>query len=158
MAIQRRKPVGGTASSWKRSLDHRNEREDRAYHAHTALPSCVPEYGSRKEPARRLRETRRRPVRYEESTTPPEAGYESYLSSTDSGEEEDARIERSMGVIRKKTAARGTEGGTKYHCDVCSVDITSTVSKHDSLLDEPTSFTPFVSMHPPCCIAFFAAD
>lgn len=35
-----------------------------------------------------------------------------------------------MGVIRKKTATRGTEGGTKYHCDVCSVDITSTVS-HD---------------------------
>lgn len=32
-----------------------------------------------------------------------------------------------MGVIRKKAAARGTEGGTKYHCDVCSVDITSTV-------------------------------
>jgi transcriptional adapter 2-alpha len=32
-----------------------------------------------------------------------------------------------MGVIRKKTAARGTEGGTKYHCDVCSSDITSTV-------------------------------
>ncbi|PGH27048.1 hypothetical protein AJ80_01233 [Polytolypa hystricis UAMH7299] len=32
-----------------------------------------------------------------------------------------------MGVIRKKTAARGTEGGTKYHCDVCSVDVTSTV-------------------------------
>ncbi|KAM5432405.1 Transcriptional adapter ada2 [Microsporum ferrugineum] len=32
-----------------------------------------------------------------------------------------------MGVIRKKTAARGTDGGTKYHCDVCSIDITSTV-------------------------------
>ncbi|KAK2791403.1 Transcriptional adapter ada2 [Onygenales sp. PD_10] len=32
-----------------------------------------------------------------------------------------------MGVIRKKTATRGTEGGTKYHCDVCSVDVTSTV-------------------------------
>ncbi|RAO70160.1 uncharacterized protein BHQ10_006172 [Talaromyces amestolkiae] len=32
-----------------------------------------------------------------------------------------------MGVIRKKTATRGTDGGTKYHCDVCSVDITSTV-------------------------------
>lgn len=33
-----------------------------------------------------------------------------------------------MGVIRKKTAARGTDGGTKYHCDICSVDVTSTVS------------------------------
>ncbi|KAL3475834.1 hypothetical protein BJX99DRAFT_229043 [Aspergillus californicus] len=32
-----------------------------------------------------------------------------------------------MGVIRKKTATRGTEAGTKYHCDVCSVDVTSTV-------------------------------
>ncbi|KAG7119669.1 Transcriptional adapter 2 like protein [Verticillium longisporum] len=32
-----------------------------------------------------------------------------------------------MGVIRKKTATRGGEGGVKYHCDVCSVDITSTV-------------------------------
>lgn len=50
------------------------------------------------------------------------------LTETDSDAEEDARIERSMGVIRKKTATRGTEGGTKYHCDVCSVDVTSTVS------------------------------
>ncbi|SPN98492.1 related to transcription adaptor ADA2 [Cephalotrichum gorgonifer] len=32
-----------------------------------------------------------------------------------------------MGVIRKKTAVRGGEGGVKYHCDVCSADITSTV-------------------------------
>ncbi|EON96710.1 putative transcriptional adapter 2 protein [Phaeoacremonium minimum UCRPA7] len=31
-----------------------------------------------------------------------------------------------MGVIRKKTAARGGEGGVKYVCDVCSADITST--------------------------------
>ena len=52
----------------------------------------------------------------------------SQTSETDSDAEEDARIERSMGVIRKKTATRGTEGGTKYHCDVCSVDVTSTVS------------------------------
>lgn len=33
-----------------------------------------------------------------------------------------------MGVIRKKTGGRGSEGGVKYICDVCSVDITSTVS------------------------------
>ena len=33
-----------------------------------------------------------------------------------------------MGVIRKKTVTRGTEGGLKYICDVCSADITSTVS------------------------------
>ena len=34
-----------------------------------------------------------------------------------------------MGVIRKKTASRGTEGGLKYICDVCSGDITSTVGE-----------------------------
>jgi hypothetical protein len=33
-----------------------------------------------------------------------------------------------MGLIKKKTASRGTEGGVKYVCDVCSSDITSTVS------------------------------
>ncbi|KAL1862012.1 Transcriptional adapter ada2 [Paecilomyces lecythidis] len=49
------------------------------------------------------------------------------FSETDSDAAEDERIESSMGVIRKKTATRGTEGGTKYHCDVCSVDVTSTV-------------------------------
>lgn len=32
-----------------------------------------------------------------------------------------------MGVIRKAAASRGGDGGTKYHCDVCSIDITSTV-------------------------------
>src|SRR5215468_6600240 len=32
-----------------------------------------------------------------------------------------------MGLIKKKTAIRGTEGGVKYVCDVCSVDITATV-------------------------------
>ncbi|KAK9422517.1 hypothetical protein SUNI508_00380 [Seiridium unicorne] len=31
-----------------------------------------------------------------------------------------------MGVIRKKTATRGGEGGVKYVCDSCSADITST--------------------------------
>ncbi len=37
-----------------------------------------------------------------------------------------------MGVIRKKTATRGGEGGVKYVCDVCSADITSTVSSWPS--------------------------
>ncbi|KAL9102647.1 MAG: hypothetical protein Q9163_002233 [Psora crenata] len=32
-----------------------------------------------------------------------------------------------MGVFRKKTISRGTEGGLKYICDVCSKDITATV-------------------------------
>ena len=40
---------------------------------------------------------------------------------------EDDRVESVMGVIRKATASRGSDGGTKYHCDVCSIDITSTV-------------------------------
>ena len=35
-----------------------------------------------------------------------------------------------MGNIRKKTAVRGGEGGVKFVCDVCSVDITSTVRVH----------------------------
>lgn len=38
-----------------------------------------------------------------------------------------------MGVIRKKTASRGTEAGTKFHCDVCSIDVTSTVSRDYSM-------------------------
>jgi len=33
-----------------------------------------------------------------------------------------------MGLIKKKTASRGNEGGVKYVCDVCSSDITSTAS------------------------------
>ena len=32
-----------------------------------------------------------------------------------------------MGVIRKKNS-KGYEGGLKYICDVCSADITATVS------------------------------
>ncbi|KAI9719330.1 MAG: Transcriptional adapter ada2 [Chrysothrix sp. TS-e1954] len=35
-----------------------------------------------------------------------------------------------MGVIKKKTAVRGTEGGVKFICDVCSIDITATVRIH----------------------------
>lgn len=73
------------------------------------------------------------PVREEQQTAYPIPktsdfvhDYEDY-SSTDSEAAEDARIERSMGVIRKNAASRGTDGGTKYHCDVCSIDITATV-------------------------------
>lgn len=39
-----------------------------------------------------------------------------------------------MGVIKKKTITRGTEGGVKYICDVCSADITNTVSASVALL------------------------
>ncbi|KAF2430892.1 transcriptional adaptor 2 [Tothia fuscella] len=35
-----------------------------------------------------------------------------------------------MGMIKKKTAIRGTEGGVKYVCDVCSSDVTATVRIH----------------------------
>ena len=105
--------------------------------------------GARKLPAGRLRPVRatRRPARYtfdvvDEEAEQSEKDYEDQSpntkdeshhsapedhQSTDSEAEEDARIERSMGVIRKNAASRGTEGGTKYHCDVCSIDITSTV-------------------------------
>ena len=51
-----------------------------------------------------------------ESTTTQTA--ESSCQETDAKAEEDARIERSMGVIRKNAASRSTDGGTKYHCDV----------------------------------------
>ena len=37
------------------------------------------------------------------------------------------RYSYKMGMIKKKTAVRGTEGGVKYVCDSCSADITSTV-------------------------------
>lgn len=48
-----------------------------------------------------------------------------FATASDSAEDENGQ--GSMGVIRKKTASRGTEAGTKFHCDVCSVDVTSTV-------------------------------
>lgn len=34
-----------------------------------------------------------------------------------------------MGLIKKKAAIRTTEAGVKYICDVCSSDITATVSE-----------------------------
>ncbi|KAL8629523.1 hypothetical protein Q9189_004761 [Teloschistes chrysophthalmus] len=34
-----------------------------------------------------------------------------------------------MGVIKRKNIVKGNEGGLKYICDVCSADITSTVSE-----------------------------
>jgi len=82
---------------------------------------------------------------------------------------EDDRDEQSMGVIRKKTSAtRGTEGGTKYHCDVCSVDITSTVGQCACLGPPEQVLTGVFSQvriscaHPACheydlCVPCFAA-
>ncbi|KIV84419.1 hypothetical protein, variant [Exophiala sideris] len=66
------------------------------------------------------------PADNDAGTAPIPRSYAQYHSS-DSEVAEDARIERSMGVIRKNAASRGGDGGTKYHCDVCSIDITSTV-------------------------------
>lgn len=66
------------------------------------------------------------------------------FNNSDSSELDDPRRDgatslgsAAMGVIRKKTATRGGEGGVKYVCDICSADITSTVScfyadTHDS--------------------------
>jgi len=51
-----------------------------------------------------------------------------------------------MGLIKKKTAVRTTEGGIKYICDICSVDITATVclpaglSSRDELWDHKLTF------------------
>jgi hypothetical protein len=137
------------ASSRKRKGGGSHNSDD-VYSSHSVPPSWTPSSGARKLPAHRLRPSRatRRPARYtfdilDEEAQQSERGreqdqsldtkYESRPSadednqSTDSEAEEDARIERSMGVIRKNAASRGTEGGTKYHCDVCSIDITSTV-------------------------------
>ncbi|KAL2416847.1 Transcriptional adapter 2 [Exophiala dermatitidis] len=52
--------------------------------------------------------------------------YAQHLSSNSEIAEHD-HSEKTMGVIRKNAASRGGDGGTKYHCDVCSIDITSTV-------------------------------
>jgi hypothetical protein len=52
-----------------------------------------------------------------------------------------------MGVIKKKTGTRGTEGGIKYVCDVCSSDITSTVSPAIGPAASPCSPTSSVGPH-----------
>jgi hypothetical protein len=127
-----------------------SHHSDAGYPRNSVPTSWTPSSGARKLPARRLRPSRtiRRPARYtfdvldeeaeplerdeDESQFPDTKNGSQHsdqgdLYSTNSEAEEDARIERSMGVIRKNAASRGTEGGTKYHCDVCSIDITSTV-------------------------------
>lgn len=137
------------ASSTKRNGGN-SHRADDGNPRDSAAASWTPSSGVTKLPTRRLRPTRtiRRPARYtfdllgeeagqlgrdDEDDQPPNTKRESQQHdhedqySTNSEAEEDARIERSMGVIRKNAASRGTEGGTKYHCDFCSIDITSTV-------------------------------
>jgi hypothetical protein len=94
---------------------------------HASTPTHPPQAAKK-----RPRSTRsvRRPVRYtqffdsldDDAEKGAEEGAERGDSEawqySDSDAEEDARIERSMGVIRKNAASRGSEGGTKYHCDV----------------------------------------
>lgn len=70
-----------------------------------------------------------------------------------------------MGVIRKKTATRGSEGGVKYICDVCSADITSTVPFPPHLPPSPSLTQPQVRIrcaHSTCpdydlCVQCFAS-
>ena len=54
-----------------------------------------------------------------------------------------------MGVIKKKTITKGTEGGLKYICDVCAIDITATVGTPHRVLpltpSSPTSAIPRLS-------------
>ena len=52
-----------------------------------------------------------------------------------------------MGVIRKKIAARGGEGGVKYVCDVCSADITSTVGLCFHMVNIASAFAPAHGRH-----------
>lgn len=91
---------------------------------HTSYATSAHQSSSGKRP--RPRRSVRRPVHYTESFDPldgqiaaeEEGAKLDAWQPTDSEAEEDARIERSMGVIRKNAASRGSEGGTKYHCDV----------------------------------------
>ena len=47
--------------------------------------------------------------------------------------ERQVRSATEMGVIRRNANRSGTEAGTKYHCDKCSIDISATVSSQASL-------------------------
>ncbi|KAJ9220661.1 hypothetical protein DTO207G8_8993 [Paecilomyces variotii] len=102
-AAPRKQPVSSQPRVSTRLRRRPAQRYDRFFHDHDleSLSSCA-------------------------SPSSASGGRDSF-SETDSDAAEDDRIESAMGVIRKKTAQRGTEGGTKYHCDVCSVDVTSTV-------------------------------
>lgn len=52
------------------------------------------------------------------------------LPSSESGGRESRETScTDMGVIKRKNIVKGNEGGLKYICDVCSADITSTVSE-----------------------------
>ena len=138
MPRQEGKRRRNTHRTGRLELSSTDSDHDEAYRPQVVkAPSYVPSRGARKLPGRSFRQstrTSRTVLAYAivpaaddfDDYSNPETTY-SDLQSTDSEAAEDERIERSMGVIRKKTATRGTEGGTKYHCDVCSIDVTSTV-------------------------------
>ncbi|KAL3428505.1 hypothetical protein PVAG01_02014 [Phlyctema vagabunda] len=78
--------------------------------------------------------TEQHPEHLQPSSIPqPSRSVESRVESSDASPLQHGALQliqaepSDMGVIRKKTAARGAEGGVKYVCDVCSKDITSTV-------------------------------
>lgn len=89
---------------------------------HTSIPTQSSKFGAKN--GLRPRRSVRRPVTYTQffvsldADPGEERGDYKAWQSTDSEAEEDARIGRSMGVIRKNAASRGSDGGTKYHCDV----------------------------------------
>jgi hypothetical protein len=74
----------------------------------------------RARPARSVRKPARYTDYFRSSVQNQEEAWsdEEAWQSPDPKAEEDARIERSMGVIRKNAASRSSDGGTKYHCDV----------------------------------------
>lgn len=107
--------------------DHEASQPSGASAQHASDTISAPQSGKR---TARPRRSARRPIRYsvffesfdedaeeEKAKRSPRSDSEAW-QSTDLEAEEDARIKRSMGVIRKNAASRGSEGGTKYHCDV----------------------------------------
>lgn len=56
-----------------------------------------------------------------------------------------------MGIIRKKTATRAGEGGVKYVCDICSADITSTVSRRSACHSNKTANSHLLLGPNPLC-------
>lgn len=60
---------------------------------------------------------------------------------------------RIVGLIRKKSAMRGSEGGVKYVCDDCSCDITATVTTSTHLISVLSVLTIYVQVRIHCCHA-----
>lgn len=120
------KPPSPHQTPYQRSQPTRSTRRSATYiFTFQESNESAPEDAADEAPATSLRRPQSDCKRAEQAADALEDYWQH--QSTDSEAEEDARIERSMGVIRKNAASRGSDGGTKYHCDVCSIDITSTV-------------------------------